>query len=219
MHIHIGGLDTYADRRGSKDEEDDDIHEFHDKANSIIGLTDGSDDRPGSFDVRHVAMYLDEFLISVRSGDPKRRWSCLVGWVNGVVNQMLRLNLVLIRSLYQAAMIGDGDEMIDKMKSAGCCKALDKKEYYGFLKILCGIERLEHVMIVFKNMKADGSARRGVEISPKEYRVDPRFLKKKSKEVDSNVKKRETLREKTARKRSKQINMSFVKKPHNKMED
>ncbi|KAG2263599.1 hypothetical protein Bca52824_070678 [Brassica carinata] len=157
--------------------------------------------------------------------------------------------LVLIRSLYQAARIGEGDEMIDKMKSAGYGKALDKKEYYGFLKILCGIERLEHAMIVFKNMKADGckpgiktydllmgkmcannqltranglykeAARRGVEVSPKEYRVDPRFLKKKSKEVDSNVKKRETLPEKTARKRRrlKQINMSFVKKPHNKM--
>ncbi|CAN7118345.1 unnamed protein product [Brassica rapa subsp. narinosa] len=157
--------------------------------------------------------------------------------------------LVLIRSLYQAARIGEGDEMIDKMKSAGYGKALDKKEYYGFLKILCGIERLEHAMIVFKNMKADGckpgiktydllmgkmcannqltranglykeAARRGVAVSPKEYRVDPRFLKKKSKEVDSNVKKRETLPEKTARKRRrlKQINMSFVKKPHNKM--
>ncbi|KAJ4900350.1 Pentatricopeptide repeat-containing protein PNM1 [Raphanus sativus] len=158
--------------------------------------------------------------------------------------------LVLIRSLYQAARIGEGDELIDKMKSAGYGKALDKKEYYGFLKILCGIERLEHAMVVFKNMKADGckpgiktydllmgkmcannqvtranglykeAARRGVEVSPKEYRVDPRFLKKKSKEVvDSNVKKRETLPEKTARKRRKlkQINMSFVKKPRNKM--
>ena len=37
MHVHIGGLDTYADRRGSKDEEDDDIHEFHDKTSPING--------------------------------------------------------------------------------------------------------------------------------------------------------------------------------------
>ncbi|CAA7030874.1 unnamed protein product [Microthlaspi erraticum] len=157
--------------------------------------------------------------------------------------------LVLIRSLYQAARIGEGDEMIDKMKSAGYGKSLDKKEYYGFMKILCGIERLEHAMSVFKAMKADGckpgiksydllmgklcsmnqlmranglykeAARRGVAVSPKEYRVDPRFLKKKTKEVDGNVKKRETLPEKTARKRRrlKQINMSFVKKPRNQM--
>lgn len=158
--------------------------------------------------------------------------------------------LVLIRSLYQAARIGEGDEMIDKMKSAGYGESLNKKEYYGFLKILCGIERLEHAMSVFKNMKANGckpgiktydllmgkmcannqltranglykeAARRGIAVSPKEYRVDPRFLKKKkTKEVDSNVKKRETLPEKTARKkkRLKQINMSFVKKPRNQM--
>ncbi|CAH2044085.1 unnamed protein product [Thlaspi arvense] len=157
--------------------------------------------------------------------------------------------LVLIRSLYQAARVGEGDEMIDKMKSAGYGESLDKKEYYGFLKILCGIERLEHASKVFKVMKADGckpgiktydllmanmcahnlltkanglykeAARNGIAVSPKEYRVDPRFMKKKTKEVDSNVKKRETLPEKTARKkrRLKQINMSFVKKPHNKM--
>lgn len=52
--------------------------------------------------------------------------------------------------------IGEGDEMIDKMKLVGYGKVLDKKEYYGFLKILCGIERFEYVMIVFKNMKVDG---------------------------------------------------------------
>ncbi|CAN8264871.1 unnamed protein product [Cochlearia groenlandica] len=157
--------------------------------------------------------------------------------------------LFLIRSLYQAARIGEGDEMIDKMKSAGYGDSLDKKEFYGFLKILCGIERIDHAMSVFKNMKANGctpgiktydllmgkmcannklnranglykeAARKGISVSPKEYRVDPRFLKKKTKEVDSNVKKRETLPEKTARKkkRLKQINMSFVKKPRNKM--
>ena len=40
--------------------------------------------------------------------------------------------------------------MIDRMKSAGFGDKLGKKEYYGFLKILGGIERLEHAVSVFK---------------------------------------------------------------------
>ncbi|GAV85941.1 PPR domain-containing protein/PPR_2 domain-containing protein/PPR_3 domain-containing protein [Cephalotus follicularis] len=64
--------------------------------------------------------------------------------------------IVLIRSLYLAARVGEGDEMIDRMKSAGFGDKLDKKAYYGFLKVLCGIERLEHAMSVFKKMKKDG---------------------------------------------------------------
>ncbi|XAR51241.1 hypothetical protein NMG60_11005810 [Bertholletia excelsa] len=50
--------------------------------------------------------------------------------------------LVMIRSLYQAARIGEGDEMIDRMKSAGFGEALDKKAYYGFLKICVGLKEL-----------------------------------------------------------------------------
>ncbi|KAF5730204.1 pentatricopeptide repeat-containing protein PNM1 mitochondrial [Tripterygium wilfordii] len=152
--------------------------------------------------------------------------------------------LVLIRSLYQAARVAEGDEMIDRMKSAGYGEKLDKKAYYGFLKILCGIERLEHAMTVFKKMKDDGceagiktydllmgkwcslkridkanalfneALKNGVPVTPKEYRVDPRFLKK-PKADEKKEKKRETLPEKMARKRRrlKQIRLSFVKKP------
>ncbi|XP_010527249.1 PREDICTED: pentatricopeptide repeat-containing protein PNM1, mitochondrial [Tarenaya hassleriana] len=157
--------------------------------------------------------------------------------------------LVLIRSLYQAARVGEGDEMIDKMKSAGFGESLDKKAYYGFLKTLCGIERLDHAMSVFKKMKADRckhgiktydllirkwcahnrldranalyreASKRGIPVSPKEYRVDPLYLKTKTKEVKGNEKKRETLPEKMARKRRrlKQISLSFVKKPRKAM--
>ncbi|KAM0009541.1 putative tetratricopeptide-like helical domain superfamily [Helianthus debilis subsp. tardiflorus] len=63
--------------------------------------------------------------------------------------------LVLIKSLYQAARIGEGDEMIDKMKSDGFGDKLDKKAYFEFLKILCGIERIDHALAVFAKMKKD----------------------------------------------------------------
>ncbi|XP_062152780.1 small ribosomal subunit protein mL104 (rPPR9) [Alnus glutinosa] len=156
--------------------------------------------------------------------------------------------LVLIRSLYQAARVGEGDEMIDRMRSAGYGSKLDKKAYYGFLKILCGIERVDHALSVFKKMKEDGcepgiktydllmeklcahnrldranvlfneARKRGVPVEPKAYMVDPRYVKKKVKVVKSE-KKRETLPEKMARKRSrlKQIRLSFVKKPKRMM--
>ncbi|XP_074328611.1 small ribosomal subunit protein mL104 (rPPR9)-like [Apium graveolens] len=64
--------------------------------------------------------------------------------------------LVLIKSLYQAARVGEGDEMIDRMKSSGFGDALHKKAYYEFLTILCGIERIDHSMSVFAKMKEDG---------------------------------------------------------------
>lgn len=151
--------------------------------------------------------------------------------------------LVLIKSLYQAARIGEGDEMIDRMKSAGFGGALDKKAYYQFLKVLCGIERVEHAMSIFLKMKEDGckpgiktydllmgklcahgrvdkanllykeAESSGILVAPKEYKVDPRFAKKPT--VMKKKKKRETLPEKMARKRSrlKKIRLSFVKKP------
>ncbi|CAI0449226.1 unnamed protein product [Linum tenue] len=151
--------------------------------------------------------------------------------------------LVLIKSLYQAARVGEGDEMIDRMKSAGYGDKLDIKTYYGFLKILCGIERIEHAMGVFEMMKADGcnpglktyellmenwcarnrldkanslyseAVSNGVPVTPKEYKIDPRYLPKPK--AVKKGKKRETLPEKTARKkrRLKQIRLSFVKKP------
>ncbi|KAF3438046.1 hypothetical protein FNV43_RR20802 [Rhamnella rubrinervis] len=156
--------------------------------------------------------------------------------------------LVLTNSLYQAARVGEGDEMIDRMKSAGYGEAIDKKAYYGFLKILCGIERIDHALSVFRKMKKDGcepgvktydllmrklcahnrvdkanalfneAVSRGIELTPKAYQVDPRFMKRKPKAVKKE-KKRETLPEKMARKRRrlKQIRLSFVKKPKKMM--
>ncbi|KAL0318837.1 UNVERIFIED_CONTAM: Pentatricopeptide repeat-containing protein PNM1, mitochondrial [Sesamum angustifolium] len=133
-------------------------------------------------------------------------------------------------SLYQAARLGEGDEMIDMMKSAGYGDALDKKAYYDFLKILCGIERIDHAMSVFTKMKEDGcepgmktydllmgklcahgrldkanalykeAESNGLPVEPKAYKVDPRFAKKRPTAVKKE-KKRETLPEKMARKR------------------
>ncbi|CAJ1976238.1 unnamed protein product [Sphenostylis stenocarpa] len=151
--------------------------------------------------------------------------------------------LVLIRSLYQAGRLEEGDEMIDRMRSAGYGEFLGTKAYYQFLKILCGIERIDHALSVFAMMKADGcepgvktydllmgklgahnridranalfneAKSRGLPVILKDYAVDPRYLKKKK--IVKSVKKRETLPEKMARKRSrlKQIRLSFVKKP------
>ncbi|XP_061364935.1 small ribosomal subunit protein mL104 (rPPR9) [Gastrolobium bilobum] len=156
--------------------------------------------------------------------------------------------VVLIKSLYQAARLEEGDEMIDRMKSAGYGGALDKKAYYQFINILCGIERIDHALSLFAKMKADGcepgiqtydllmgklgahnrvdkanalfneARSRGLPVIPKEYAVDPRYLKKKVKVVKGK-KKRETLPEKMARKRTrlKQIRLSFVKKPKRMM--
>lgn len=154
--------------------------------------------------------------------------------------------IVLIRSLYQAARLEEGDVMIDGMKSAGYGDFLDEKAYFGFLTILCGIERIDHALKIFGMMKADGcepgvktydllmtklgahnrvdkanalfneACSKGLAVTPKEYVVDPRFLKKKRVVKE---KKRETLPEKMARKRSrlKQIRLSFVKKPKRSM--
>jgi len=155
--------------------------------------------------------------------------------------------LVLIKSLYQAARIGEGDEMVDQLKSAGFGEALDRKVYYEFIKILCGIERIDHAMSVFAKMKDDGCSPRiktydllmgkmvahgrvdkanalfkeaessGVPVEPKAYKMDSRFVKKPP--VLKKEKKRETLPEKMARKRSrlKKIRLSFVKKPRRGM--
>ncbi|KAF4382080.1 hypothetical protein F8388_001225 [Cannabis sativa] len=141
--------------------------------------------------------------------------------------------LVLTKSLYQAARVGEGDEMIDRMKSAGYGELLNKKEYYSFLKILCGIERIDHALSVFEKMKKDGcepgiktydllmgklcshnrldkanslfndALRRGIPVEPKAYQVDPRYMKKSKAEKKKKEKKRETLPEKMARKRSR----------------
>ncbi|MED6173501.1 hypothetical protein PIB30_060081 [Stylosanthes scabra] len=128
--------------------------------------------------------------------------------------------LVLIRSLYQAARLQEGDEMIDRMKSSGFGAALDKKAYYEFLKILCGIERVDHALSVFGMMKADGcepgvrtydllmgklgsmnrvdkanalyneAKKRGVPVVAKEYVVDPWYAKKAKALKDERKKKK-----------------------------
>ncbi|CAI9099645.1 OLC1v1036498C1 [Oldenlandia corymbosa var. corymbosa] len=138
--------------------------------------------------------------------------------------------LLLIRSLFQAARVGEGDEFIDRMKSAGYSDALNRKEYYGFLKILCGIERIDHAISIFAKMKEDGcepgaltydlligklsahgrsdkanalfkeAESNGIPIEQKTYKLDPRFAKKKPIAVKKE-KKRETLPEKMARRR------------------
>ncbi|XP_021727209.1 pentatricopeptide repeat-containing protein PNM1, mitochondrial-like [Chenopodium quinoa] len=158
-----------------------------------------------------------------------------------------KMFLILTRSLYQAARVGEGDEMIDMMKSAGYGDALDKKAYYGFLKILCGIERIDPALNVFSKMKAEGckpgvqtydllieklyahnraekakalfneAVRNGVPVEPKVYKVDPRFEKKPK--VVKKGKKRLTLPQKMALKRKnlRKLHLSYVKKPKNMM--
>nr|GEV72778.1 pentatricopeptide repeat-containing protein PNM1, mitochondrial [Tanacetum cinerariifolium] len=149
--------------------------------------------------------------------------------------------LVLIKSLYQAARVGEGDEMIDKMKSSEFGDKLDKKAYYEFLTILCGIERVDHALAVFAKMKKDcepgvmtydllmgklcahgcvekanalfkEAEKKGLPVEVKAYKLDPRFM---TKPKVVKEKKRETLPEKMARKRRrlKKIRLSFVKKP------
>ncbi|XP_008785622.2 pentatricopeptide repeat-containing protein PNM1, mitochondrial [Phoenix dactylifera] len=150
--------------------------------------------------------------------------------------------LALIRSLYQAARVSEGDEMIGFMRAAGFGDMLDIKAYYGFIKILCGIERAEHAMKVFRMMKGYGHApgiktydllmgklaehnqvdranalfkeatARGVPVVPKVCKVNPRYVKVKKVKKE---KKRLTLPEKKVmkRRRLKKLRLSFVRKP------
>uniref|UniRef100_A0A0E0AME3 Pentacotripeptide-repeat region of PRORP domain-containing protein n=1 Tax=Oryza glumipatula TaxID=40148 RepID=A0A0E0AME3_9ORYZ len=154
--------------------------------------------------------------------------------------------LVLIKSLYQAARISEGDEMMTWMRSAGFGAKLDRKAYYGFIKILCGIERVEHAVKVFRMMKGYGHApgtksyslliekltrhnlgdranalfreavARGVTVTPGVYKIDKKYVKAKK---EKKVKKRLTLPEKMRlkSKRLYKLRMSFVKKPKRRM--
>ncbi|KAB8106268.1 hypothetical protein EE612_040527 [Oryza sativa] len=154
--------------------------------------------------------------------------------------------LVLIKSLYQAARISEGDEMMTWMRSAGFGAKLDRKAYYGFIKILCGIERVEHAVKVFRMMKGYGHApgtksyslliekltrhnlgdranalfreavARGVTVTPGVYKIDKKYVKVKK---EKKVKKRLTLPEKMRlkSKRLYKLRMSFVKKPKRRM--
>ncbi|KAJ4960887.1 hypothetical protein NE237_020797 [Protea cynaroides] len=152
---------------------------------------------------------------------------------------------VLITNLCKIRKTSEALNLFDRM---GYGDALDKKTYYGFLKILCGIERIEHAMKIFKMMKQDGcnpgiktyellmgklcthnmveranaifneAKRRGLPVTPKVYKLDPRFAKK-PKVKKSEKPKRLTLPEKTAlkRKRLTKLRLSFVKKPKRMM--
>ncbi|KAI4365855.1 hypothetical protein MLD38_021803 [Melastoma candidum] len=199
-------------------------------------------------DYRGVARNVDTFNVLIRNLCKIRRTEDamkLFYTMSGYCPPNEETYLLLTRSLYQAARVAEGDWMIDQMKSAGF--ALDKKAYYGFLKILCGIERVDHALSVFKKMKADGcepgiksydlligktcahnrvdkanalfkeAVSRGVPITPTEYKIDPRYMK--NPKAEKKEKKRETLPEKMARKRRrlKQIRLSFVKKPRRGM--
>ncbi|XP_078428663.1 pentatricopeptide repeat (PPR) superfamily protein [Wolffia australiana] len=141
--------------------------------------------------------------------------------------------VAVMRSLYQAGRTAEGDEVMEKMRGAGLGRDLGRKEYYGFVKILCGIERVDHAVRVFRLGKGYGfvpgkktyellveklwkhgqvcrarslmkeAAARGVEISAKEYDVDERFVKKKKEKKKKEGKKRLSLPEKMERKRKR----------------
>ncbi|KAL4327853.1 hypothetical protein AHAS_Ahas13G0141600 [Arachis hypogaea] len=206
---------------------------FHSEAERILA----------EMESRGVPRNVETFNVLISSLCKMRKTEEAVQLFNSMGSYWCSLNkttfLVLIRSLYQAAR---GDEMIDRMKSSGFGDALDKKAYYGFLKILCGIERVDHALSVFGMMKADGcepgvktydllmgklgsmnrvnkantlfneAKKRGMAVVAKEYVVDPWYAKKAK---ASKEKKRETLPEKMARKRRtlKHIRLSFVKPP------
>jgi hypothetical protein len=53
--------------------------------------------------------------------------------------------------LYQAAWTAEGDDMMTSMRSARFGDKLDRKAYYGFIKILCRIERVEHAFMTNNN--------------------------------------------------------------------
>ena len=150
--------------------------------------------------------------------------------------------VVLIKSLYQAARVSEGDEMVEKMRIEGFGNHLDTKTYYGFIKILCGIERINHAMKVFRLAKGFGfvpgvktygllveklwshnqisrakflikeAESRGIKLPAKEYSIDKRFLKVVKAEEKP---KRLTFPEKMEkkRKRLRKLRLSFVRKP------
>lgn len=171
---------------------------------------------------------------AVKLFDRMGEWGCLPN---------AETYILVIRSLYQAARIAEGDEMIDRMKAGDFVDALDKKAYYGFIKILCGIERIDHAMKVFEQMKEDNcvpgvktydllvgklyahgqvarannlfhdAVKKSLPMTTKEYKVDPRLVKQPK--VKKEKPKRETLPMKMARKRKRlrKLRLSFVKKP------
>ncbi|KAI3957776.1 hypothetical protein MKX01_007607 [Papaver californicum] len=109
--------------------------------------------------------------------------------------------LLLLKILYQEARIGEGDEMIDKMKSA------------GFLEI-------DHAMKVFAKMKADGSVPgiKSYELLIEKLCSHGQTQRANHLSIEAKLKGKHCLR-KWPRKRKtlKKINLSFVKKPKKMM--
>ncbi|KAK1297651.1 Pentatricopeptide repeat-containing protein [Acorus calamus] len=155
--------------------------------------------------------------------------------------------VALIKSLYGAARVEEGDEMIGRMRDAGLGADLNAEAYGSFVKTLCHIRRLDHALKVFKMMRRDRrrpaaeiyevlirklrehgrkneadalferAAKNGAALEPKVCEVNPRYVKKG--EVKKKKLKRETLPMKTERKRLRlrKLRLSFVKKPKSGM--
>ncbi|PRQ16359.1 putative tetratricopeptide-like helical domain-containing protein [Rosa chinensis] len=143
--------------------------------------------------------------------------------------------VVLVRSLYKAGRIEEGDAMLERMKAAGL--KVDNKVYYRILKTLSSVGKFDHAVSLVKKMKEDG-CEPGVKVYllmmdklSGDYRVDkavaltkpgqlklrPRLheLHEPFKRKQKPVKHKETISEKVKRKRRriKQVRLLFVKKP------
>jgi hypothetical protein len=96
--------------------------------------------------------------------------------------------------------------VFEMMKADGCKPGI--KTYDLLMGKWCTHNRLDKANVLYNEALSIG-----VTVTPKEYRVDPKFMKKPK--AVKKEKKRETLPEKMARKRRrlKQIRLSFVKKP------
>ncbi|CAA6671885.1 unnamed protein product [Spirodela intermedia] len=188
-----------------------------------------------------LAHFMFLFPISARYAKLTMPWKCFIRWISGMFPNA-EIYLALIRSFYQAARLSEGDEMVEKMRSAGFGAALDTNAYYGFIKVLCGIERVDHAMKVFRMAKGYGfvpgvktygllieklwahnqvcrantllkeAVARGVTLAAQAYSVDPRYVKMPK---EKKKPRRLTLPEKMERKRKRlrKLRLSFVKKP------
>ncbi|XP_062029026.1 small ribosomal subunit protein mL104 (rPPR9)-like [Rosa rugosa] len=143
--------------------------------------------------------------------------------------------VVLVRSLYKAGRIEEGDAMLERMNSSGL--KVDNKVYYLILKTLCSVGKFDHAVSLVKKMKEDG-CEPGVKVyllmmdklsgdyradkavaltKPGQLKLRPRLhkLHEPFKRKQKPVKQKETISEKVKRKRRriKQARLLFVKKP------
>ncbi|KAK1296422.1 Pentatricopeptide repeat-containing protein [Acorus calamus] len=110
--------------------------------------------------------------------------------------------VALIKSLYGAARVEEGDEMIGRMRDAGLGADLNAEAYAA------GARAKNEADALFERAAKNGAA-----LEPKVCEVNPRYVKKG--EVKKKKLKRETLPMKTERKRLRlrKLRLSFVKKP------